>query len=28
VSARIHALLVVLGLLFFAAINGTTPWGP
>jgi hypothetical protein len=28
VSARIHALLLVLGLLLFAAINGSTPWGP
>jgi len=26
--ARIKALLVVLGLLALAALNGATPWGP
>jgi hypothetical protein len=28
VSARIQVLLVVLGMIVFAALNASTPWGP
>ena len=28
VAARIQALLIVLGALVAAALNGATPWGP
>ena len=27
-SARIQVLLIVLGMIVLAALNGATPWGP